>query len=52
MGDFNSRIGDMKDYVEEVDFIDPHACIDEETNGHGSAFIDFLLECKLAVLNS
>ncbi len=51
MGDFNSRIGELEDYVEEVDMIDTHCCIDEETNNHGYAFIDFLLEGKLAILN-
>ena len=50
MDNFNSRMGNLKDYVEEVNMIDTRCCIDE-INSHGSAFIDFLLERKLAVLN-
>ena len=52
MGDLNSRVGNMKDFIPEIDDIPDRQVVDETDNGHGSALIDFLLESKLAIVNS
>ena len=49
-GDFNSRIGMMKDYS-EFDSIRGRNIIDKTTNQHGKSFIEFFNESKMCVLN-
>ncbi len=51
MGDMNSRVGDMKDYIPEVDEIASRVIVDNADNSHGKAFIDFLIETKMAIVN-
>ena len=51
MGDFNSRVGHLKDYVEEIDDVPPRTVINETDNSHGQSMIDFLIECKMSIVN-
>ena len=50
-GDFNARMGNMKDYVEDLDEIPPRTVLDENQNEHGKLFNDFLLQSKMCVLD-
>ena len=50
-GDFNARIGDMKDFVEGVDNITDRTHIDYVKGGHYKDFIDFLIESKMCIVN-
>ena len=50
-GDFNARISDTKDFVNDVDRLQERQVIDNTKNNHGETFIDFLFESKMAVLN-
>ena len=50
-GDFNSRIGDLKDYVEGIDDYNPRIVIDKTKNSHGDTFIEFVKDGNLAVIN-
>ena len=49
-GDMNSRIADLKDYIEGDD-ITPRTVLDTGVNKHGHAFIEFLKDSKCCVLN-
>ncbi|CAG2236293.1 unnamed protein product [Mytilus edulis] len=49
-GDFNSRIGNLKDYS-EFDCIPTRNVIDKTKNQHGKSFIEFLNESKMCILN-
>ncbi len=51
-GDVNGRVGKLDDYVPDVDIELPkRVVIDEIENNHGKAFINFLTECKMCILN-
>ena len=50
-GDFNSRIGKEKDFVEGIDDIIERCPIDKEVNSHGKAFLEFLTAAKMCVCN-
>ena len=50
-GDFNARIGNEKDYVENVDGVNDRVELDSVKCGHGDAMLDFLKETKMMVLN-
>ena len=50
-GDFNARIGDLEDFIEEIDKIPKKTCIDKVKNSHGNALIDYLKDSKMCVLN-
>ena len=50
-GDFNARLGNMKDYIEDLDEIPPRTVLDENQNEHGKLFNDFLLQSKMCVIN-
>ena len=50
-GDFNSRIGNIMDYVTDIDSIPVRQVIDKHVNQHGKCLIDFLIESKLCILN-
>ncbi|XP_033731041.1 uncharacterized protein LOC117320594, partial [Pecten maximus] len=51
MGDFNARTGDLSDYIEGVDVVTPRAHIDDGENRLGVAFIDFLVDTNMCMLN-
>lgn len=51
MGDFNSRVGNLKDYVNEIDQLLPRDIKDIHINSHGRVFIDFIIETKLCIVN-
>lgn len=50
-GDYNARIATKQDYIEGVDDVAARKVIDNGSNKHGDAFIDFLLSSKLCILN-
>ncbi len=50
-GDLNSRIGELQDYIQEIDEIEPRKGIDLVTNKHGESMINFTREAKVAVIN-
>ena len=50
-GDVNSRIGGQLDCLNEVDNIPIRHSIDDCVNRHGEAFLEFLLDSKMCVLN-
>ena len=50
-GDFNSRIGEVSDIISDIDRISHRAVIDKNINQHGHAFVDFLIDSEMCVLN-
>ena len=51
-GDFNSRICDIQDHVVEVDNVSNRHVIDKgRLNKNGEAFIEFLKDMKLSIVN-
>lgn len=48
-GDVNSRIGDLKDYVEGDD-VSPRIALDMSVNKHGHTFMEFLKDSKCCIL--
>lgn len=50
-GDLNSRIGEMTDFILDVDGIPCRTVIDKTVNQHGHTFTDFLIDSKMYVLN-
>ena len=51
-GDLNARIGDSLNYIPDVDSdIPARSILDKQTNQHGRAFVEFLTEAKMCVLN-
>jgi hypothetical protein len=51
-GDFNARIGALKDYIDGIDDnILQRRVIDNVSNDHGNAFIDFMQEANMCVTN-
>ena len=51
VGDLNARLGNMYDFIKNVDNIQERTIIDNVCNSHGEALIDFLLESKMVVVN-
>ncbi len=51
MGDFNSRLGNKKDFIEGVDVIADREVIDHKLNGYSDLFCDFLSSASCIVLN-
>ena len=49
--DFNSRVGDDRDYTEEVDEVRPRSILDFTPNANGDLPIDFLIDCGLCMIN-
>ena len=47
----NSRVGNMKDFIPEVDKVPERVSIDNNANSPGKAFIDILIETKMAIMN-
>ena len=50
-GDLNSRIGDEKDYIPDVDDVIERKVLDTSRNQHGQNLLEFLLETKFGVVN-
>jgi hypothetical protein len=50
-GDFNARIGQMNDFLVDIDEVPQRDKIDDVVNKHGEAFLEFLMSSKLCVLN-
>ena len=50
-GDLNARIGHLKDFIIEIDYIPNRVLIDQVKNKHGESFIDFLVEARMCILN-
>ena len=50
-GDVNWCFGNKKDYIDNVDDLRDRHILDANTNQHGQAFIDYLLETKMCILN-
>ena len=50
-GDYNSRCGDLVDYIHGVDAVKDRDVIDFNTNKYGHLSIDFLLNCNMCMLN-
>ena len=50
-GDFNSRCGDMDDFVEGVDEVPPREVTDHRQNGYGQFMCEFLWSASCCMLN-
>ena len=50
-GDFNSRIGDMADFIEGVDVIQDRNVIDYSKNMYGEFLCNFLIDSNCCILN-
>ncbi len=50
-GDFNARIGNLKDTIPEIDQITDRSILDEIKSGHCDSFIEFLKDSNLCLLN-
>ena len=50
-GDFNSRCGELEDFIAGVDNIVPRQVIDFRTNYYGERFTDFLINANICMLN-
>ena len=50
-GDFNARIGNLRDTISECDTIPDRRVLDTFKNQHGQDFVDFLSDAILCVLN-
>lgn len=50
-GDFNSRCGDLEDFICGVDSLPPRDVIDFVKNSYGELFIDFLINTNMCMLN-
>ena len=48
-GDFNSRCGDMQDFIEGVDDIECRRIVDFNVNTYGHFLIDFLLSSNIKI---
>ncbi|CAG2201499.1 unnamed protein product [Mytilus edulis] len=51
LGDFNSRLGNLKDVSTEFDNVTTRETIDKTHNQHGQSFSEFLNDSKFCVLN-
>lgn len=50
-GDFNARLGDLDDFIPDVDDLCSRLSIDSVKNKHGEALIEFLKEVKMCIVN-
>lgn len=50
-GDFNARIGNMDDFIIDVDELTARESIDNVKNKHGEALIEFLKDMKMCIIN-
>lgn len=50
-GDFNSRLGDRLDYIDDIDEVPDRHVLDLARNAYGELFSEFLQNVNLCVLN-
>ena len=50
-GDLNARIGSNSDIIEIIDLVKSRKVLDLSKNKHGDAFLEFLKESKMCILN-
>lgn len=50
-GDFNSRCGDLDDFINGVDNIPIRNVVDFKTNSYGELFVDFMINANMCMLN-
>ena len=50
-GDFNSRCGDLEDFIAGIDDIVPRSVKDFKLNFYGERFIEFLINTNMCMLN-
>ena len=50
-GDFNSRCGELDDFIAGVDHVTQRQVIDYTTNYYGELFVDFLINTNTVMLN-
>ncbi len=50
-GDYNARIGHLKDSIEDIDCVPQRHALDEVLYGHGESLVNFVKDCKLCILN-
>ena len=50
-GDLNSKIGNMEDFIPEVDNLHVHKLLDTAKNKHGYELLNFLVETNTCVCN-
>lgn len=50
-GDFNSRCGDMDDYIRGIDTVPERSIIDFKSNFYGEMFVEFLINTNMCMLN-
>lgn len=50
-GDFNSRIGNKKDYIDVIDNLSQRNVLDSTVNNHGICLHDFLLDSCYCIVN-
>ena len=50
-GDLNSRFGNEKDFIPDIDDIMERNILDTGKNQHGQCLLEFLLETKFGVVN-
>ncbi len=50
-GDYNARIGETDDVIQDNDNLPSRKIIDMTVAGHCDALIDFISDCKLCILN-
>ena len=50
-GDFNSRVGNLDDYLKEIDDVPLRVALDEYVNKHGESLIEFLRDSKMCLIN-
>jgi hypothetical protein len=50
-GDFNSRTGNLSDFIEGVDEVPERTIVDATNNEYGSVMIDFLINTNYCMLN-
>ena len=48
-GDFNSRLGDLVDYIEGVNEVPPRDILDFSKNAHGQYFCNFLTDSNCCI---
>ena len=50
-GDYNARISNNKDYVEQIDDLPERFGIDKNKNSHGDSLLEFLINNKVCIVN-
>ena len=50
-GDFNSRLGDLVDYIEGVDDLPQKDILDFSKTAHGQSFCNYLIDSNCCILN-